>query len=81
MSQREYINWRKYWDAEPWGSWRDNMHAAIIAREIRRPQLKKGARVSIDDFMMIPPEHRQQQAKAHYLGLLKLLSGGKKSGG
>jgi len=79
MSQREYLSWRKYWEVEPWGSWRDNAHAAIIAREIRRPQLKKGTKVSIEDFMMTPPEHRQQQANSHYLGLLKLLAGSKRS--
>lgn len=36
MTQRSYLGWQRYWDAEPWGSWRDNFHAAIIAREVRR---------------------------------------------
>lgn len=41
---------------EPWGTWRDNVHTAIIAAETRRPHLKKGARVKLDDFILRHPD-------------------------
>lgn len=45
-----------YWTYEPWGAWRDNMHAAIIATNVIRPHLQRGKKVSVDDFMLQHPE-------------------------
>jgi hypothetical protein len=45
----------RYWDQEPWGSWRDNFHAALIARAVRQTVTQKP--ISLDDFMFKrPPE-------------------------
>lgn len=75
LSQREYLNWRKYWAAEPWGPYRDNLHAAIVAREVRRPQLAKGARKpEIDDFMVSDPRERKRKATANFLNLLRVIA-------
>jgi acyl-CoA synthetase (AMP-forming)/AMP-acid ligase II len=30
-----------YFETEPWGAWRDNFHAAMIAREVRRVWSKR----------------------------------------
>jgi hypothetical protein len=51
----------RYWEVEPWGAWRDNLHAAIIAREVRRPYLRKGASNDLDDFMVMDPEIRRRR--------------------
>lgn len=48
---------RRYWMEEPWGPWRDNLHAALIAREVRRANFQ--GRHELLDFMVIPPEKRQ----------------------
>ncbi len=31
MTAREFAEWRAYYALEPFGSWRDNYHAAMIA--------------------------------------------------
>jgi hypothetical protein len=71
LTQREYLGWQQYWRAEPWGPWRDNLHAALLAREIRRPQLRKGAKVALEDFMVRDPTERQREATAGFIGFLK----------
>lgn len=74
LSQREYLSWQKYWQEEPWGPYRENLHAALIAREVRRPQLKKGAKVTLDDFMVISPRRRQAEATSGLVNFLKLIA-------
>lgn len=71
LTQREYLGWRKYWDVEPWGAKRDNLHAAIIAREIRRPQMRAGARVTLEEFMVRDPRERQREASSNLLYWLR----------
>jgi hypothetical protein len=67
----------KYWLHEPWGAWRDNLHTAILASEFIRPYLKKGARISLDTFMLRHPdevaEERQAKSKAAARNLFKVL--------
>lgn len=83
LTQRAYLKWRRYWDEEPWGPVRDNMHAAVIAREIRRPQLKPGARLNLDDFMIRRPEARAKERNAGMLTFLRSVAKktGKEGGG
>lgn len=71
MSQRVYLGWQTYWRCEPWGSWRDNLHVAILAREIRRPQLRKGVRIDMNDFMVRSPAERKAEAASNLLTFLK----------
>ena len=71
LSLREYLGWRKYWQVEPWGPWRDNMHAAIIARELRRPQVKPGTRVTHEEFMLRDPLERKRQGNLNLLAFLR----------
>lgn len=67
----------RYWVEEPWGTWRDNAHAAIIAREVRRLGVKRGARVGMDDFMLVHPEKRGQTNVGNFVAFLKMMAGGK----
>lgn len=74
LSQREYLGWQQYWQEEPWGPYRANIHAALIAREIRRPQLRKGAKCELDDFMLVNPERRRREASENFVNYLRLIS-------
>lgn len=74
LTQREYLNWLKYWEDEPWGPYRDNLHAAMIAREVQRPQLRKGTKSKLDDFMVTNPEKRQRAATGNLVDFLKLIA-------
>lgn len=62
MAATDYDLLARYWDAEPWGPWRDNMHAALIAREIRRPYLKDPTKPTpLSEFILRAPEEIQQE--------------------
>lgn len=80
-----YINWQLYWQQEPWGPWRDNLHTAILAREVRRPHLKENAKDELDTFMVMSPAERharhaerQRQSAAAFMQLFKTISKRKK---
>lgn len=75
MTQRAYLGWQRYWVEEPWGPYRDNLHAALIAREVRRPQVRKGGQPpKLDDFMVVNPEVRQAEATGNLIDYLKMIS-------
>lgn len=74
MTASAYQRWQLYWKAEPWGPWRDNLHAALIAREVRRPQLRKGARVEVESFMVRDPGDRQRDANQRFVGMLMTMA-------
>lgn len=69
----------RYWREEPWGAWRDNLHAAIIAREVARPWLKKGRRPNLDDYLVMLPEHREKATAARQRAALASLVDGLKA--
>jgi hypothetical protein len=79
LSQRAYLKWRKYWEAEPWGPFRDNIHAALIAQQVKFGRVKPGTRVSLDDFMVVDPAKRQRRNKAGLLAMLRLVGQPKKA--
>jgi len=74
LTQREYLGWQRYWQEEPWGPYRANIHAALIAREVRRPQLRKGSKCEIDDFMVVNPERRRRDASQNFVNYLRLIA-------
>lgn len=79
----EYLAWVAYWEVEPWGPWRDNVHAAIIAREVIRanPRLKRGAKMpDLSHFMLIDPATRQRAANERVVAVLQALATGGRRG-
>ncbi len=56
MPARDFELLQLYWMQEPWGPWRDNLHTAILAREVLRPHFKEGAKIKLDDFMLRHPD-------------------------
>ncbi|HXI99561.1 MAG TPA: hypothetical protein VNG73_11510 [Gemmatimonadaceae bacterium] len=72
LPARELERWYRYWIEEPWGPYRDNMHAALIAIEMRRPQLPEGSRSpSIADFMLEHVEDQKARQNAKMIALLE----------
>jgi hypothetical protein len=78
MTQREFERWRKYWAIEPWGPWRANMHAAILAQAMLLPHVKKGAKIRLDDFMIMDPQERaskqQREANQALMAMLRTMA-------
>jgi aspartyl/asparaginyl-tRNA synthetase len=59
---------------EPWGTWRDNVHAGMVASTIANAfRGEKSRTYSVDDFMILDPEvaaakrEADQAKKAHML--------------
>lgn len=78
LDMEEYAGWQRYWETEPWGPWRDNMHIAILAREIRRPQVRQGARIELDDFFVANRAARQMDRNAKAIAFLQMIATEKK---
>ena len=53
MGASELQEWMTYWRMEPWGSYRDNIHAGLIASTIANVYRSKNRRpVSFEEFML-----------------------------
>ena len=74
LTERAYRKWQVYWSVEPWGPFRDNLHAAIVAREVRRPWVRKGTRIDLDGFMVKAPEQRARDAGAKFAAWLGMVA-------
>jgi hypothetical protein len=65
MSARELDDWTAYWQVEPWGPWRDNVHAGLIASVIANVNRRPGSRAfSYADFMLAERDPAAERAKA-----------------
>jgi hypothetical protein len=74
LSDREYRSWLRYWAEEPWGPYRDNMHAAMLAVQILRPHVREGKKApALEDFMFKPPEDPEIVRKRNALTFLAML--------
>jgi hypothetical protein len=66
----------RLWDHEPWGPWRDNMHAALICREIRRPYTNDPSKqIPLSVFMLRDPDEIQQERQEQQQTRVKQLFG------
>ena len=78
MSSRELDSWQRFWSVEPWGPYRDNMHAGILAASMLAPHVKKGKKPPTwRDFMLKDPATAQRERKAntaHVLAQLKAMA-------
>jgi hypothetical protein len=70
---------QRFYAFEPWGAWRDNLHAAIIAREVVMTRLRPGTRApDLEKFMVMDPEQRRQRHLGGFVEALKAMAGGKR---
>lgn len=62
LPYRELVEWMEEYRRDPWGTWRDNTHAAMIANILANAHRGKDTRpFSIDDFMLLDPEVAAQR--------------------
>ena len=53
----ELVEWVEYYRVEPWGQWRDNAHAGMIASVIANVhRSRNGKAYTIKDFMLTDAE-------------------------
>jgi hypothetical protein len=61
----EIAEWRTYWSHEPWGSYRDNIHSALICSILANVHRKKGTpEITYEQFMLKDRrEHLQDETR------------------
>lgn len=68
-----------YWAEEPWGPWRDNAHAGVIASAVENLYVKKGGkRRTFDDHMLKSRKTGVQARGRALVGFLKSIAVRKK---
>jgi hypothetical protein len=72
LSARELDEWLIFWQLEPWGPIRDNMHAGLIASTIANVNRRKGsAPIRFSEFMLLDRESEQARRRSAFVGWLK----------
>lgn len=76
VSASDFALMQRYFAHEPWGSWRDNAHAGLIASTVARAFGAK-RELSFQDFMLMDSEaaaeREAQRRKAATQALIELL--------
>lgn len=71
IASSDYDLLELYWQEEPWGPWRDNLHAAVVARTL----LKAGGYrpPKLDVFMYKGAGQRFAEERAARKGMIEML--------
>jgi hypothetical protein len=68
MPAREFAEWRAYFNLEPFGQWRDNYHAAMIAHLIAQAfRDKRRPKPEFEDFLFKDQYTRDEETEARML--------------
>jgi hypothetical protein len=81
MTPNAFTLWRAYYQLEPWGAWRDNIHSAQIAAllfNINRGKATPPA--TVQDYMYEDPEVTAYRRAQTFAGKLRAMSRGKENG-
>lgn len=75
MPAREFDEWRAYYAVEPFGAYRDNMHAGLIASVLVNAHRKRSARPATwRDFVFVDKETDSANKTARFLGWLRAVA-------
>lgn len=79
MGARELDDWAEFYAHEPWGSYRDNLHAGVIASVLVNGRPGRKARpVNPGDFVLRSAGDQRKKQTAQTLARLRAL--GKRNG-
>lgn len=72
----------QFYGEEPWGSYRDNIHAAIIASTMRNIFRKKGSRpVDWQTFMLVDKAEHKRSNLASFVSWMRAMAKPRKDSG
>lgn len=75
MPAAEVMGWRTFYELEPFGPWRDNFHAAMVAHIMANAHRGKNSRpLELADFFYSDPETRRNKNDAEVLGALEAMA-------
>lgn len=70
----EFDAWKEFYSLEPWGSYRDNLHAGIIAATIGNiNRRKKGKPLTPSDFVLRTKDEKRNTETAKSLNFLRAI--------
>lgn len=76
MSSEEFTGWQNYYAVQPFGSKRDNYHAAIVATRIGNSHLVKGQQpFKLSDFMLSEEVEEEPQNVGALMAFMLQISG------
>jgi hypothetical protein len=61
MSSDEFTDWMLYYQLNPFGPWRGDVQAALVARTIANANAPKGKKFHIKDFMPAFKAHQPRK--------------------
>lgn len=65
----------RYWMAEPWGAYRDNLHAAMIASTVANFGYRTARRrLDVKDFMLVARSRAQAENRSALVGLFRTIA-------
>jgi hypothetical protein len=79
LPYREFLEWAEEYRLDPWGTWRDNAHAAEICTVIANAfRSEKSRAFTYEDFMIVDPETaekiREKRRRAANSNLVSILN-------
>ena len=77
MPAGEFLEWMQYERIEPFGAWRDNWHAAMIASILANANRKPNSPpIPMDEFMYTDPATAQERKDAAMIAFIEGLANG-----
>lgn len=71
----DYALLQRYWNWEPWGPYRDNIHAAIIATKVHNAlRSKRTPKAKITDFLLVDRAEHKSRSKLGFINFMKALA-------
>lgn len=85
VAARELREWSLYWSQEPWGPWRDNAHAGLVASVMANAfRGEKQRPYQMEDFMLLDAEDNERRkaeksarGQQIFVSLMRALAGPK----
>ena len=67
LSSSEFAEWMAYYTIEPFGQWRDNLHAAQITAMLYNINRGNGSALGVDDFMYLDDVAAQEKQDREFI--------------
>jgi len=79
LGASELEEWMLFWKMDPWGSYRDNIHAGLIAATLANIHRSKNSRaITHEDFMLVDHSDYQKKKTRETLTWMKAVAKRKK---
>ena len=79
MGSSELAEWVRFWQMDPWGAYRDNIHAGLIASTLANVYRRKNSPpITYQEFMLVDKSTQAKRRNREFLGWMSAVA--KKAG-